>query len=145
MTAAARPKIFPAVLASLMQEIDVNQVELSRSTTIAVSRVNNYLQGKYRTVKPAHLGAIVEALGGAKTGGLLVEAYLFDLLPVCFRGLVEIKYPGMLKGGKWTPPSKGLGPEFASQFADLYKLCVTSVNVRQRTQGWIEVMREVCG
>ena len=96
----------------------------------------------YRTIKPAHAGAIIEALGGVKIGGDLVEAYLFDLLPVRCRGLVEIKYAGMLTSGKWTLPTKGLSRNFAGQFEELYKLCVSNVKVRQRTKEWIEVMRE---
>jgi hypothetical protein len=47
------------------------------------------------------------------------------------------------RGVAWRLP--GLSQEFAGQFEELYKLCVNSVKVRQRTQGWIEVMREVSG
>jgi len=142
MSTLIRSKLFSAVLESLLQERGVNQVELSRRTGIAVSRINNYLRGNYRTVKPAHAGAIIEALGGVKISGALVEAYLFDLLPIKCRGLVEIKYAGMPTSGKWTLPTKGLNRNFAGQFEELYKLCVSSVKVRQRTKEWIEVMRE---
>ncbi len=143
MSIAVRTKLFSAALDNLMQERGVNQVELSRRTGIAVSRINNYLKGKFRTVKPAHVGAMVEALGGGKAAGVLVEAYLFDLLPENCRGLVEVKYPGMPTGGKWTPPSKGLSRDFAGLLRDLYRLCVTSVKVRERTEGWIKIMREI--
>lgn len=123
----------------------MNQVELGRRTGIAVSRINNYLKGKFRTIRPAHIEAIVEASGGARAAGVLIEAYLFDLLPETCRGLIEIKYPGLPTGGKWTPPSKGLSRDFAEQVRDLYRLCVTSVKVRERTEGWINIMREIGG
>ena len=130
MSVAVRTKLFSAALDNLMQERGVNQVELSRRTGIAVSRINNYLKGKFRTVKPAHVEAMVEALGGGKAAGALIEAYLFDLLPENCRGLIEVKYPGMPTGGKWTPPAKGLSRDFAEQLQTLYRLCATSVKVR---------------
>ena len=145
MSASVRTKFFSAVLENLMQERGVNQVELGRRTGIAVSRINNYVKGKYRAIRPAHAGAIAKALGGAKTGGALVEAYLFDLLPESCRGLIAIKHPGAPAGGRWSLPAKGLSRDFAAEFGELYKLCVSSVEVRQRTGLWIEVMREVSG
>jgi transcriptional regulator with XRE-family HTH domain len=145
MKASIRTKLFSAVLEDLMQERGIKQVELGRRTGIAVSRINNYLRGNFRTITPRHLGAIVEAMGGAKVEGALIEAYLFDLLPNDCRGLIEVKYPGKVVGGKWTLPTKGLSQEFAGQLEELYKLCVSSVKVRQRTQDWIKLMREVSG
>jgi transcriptional regulator with XRE-family HTH domain len=125
-----------------MQERGVNQVELSRRTGIAVSRVNNYLKGHYRTVKPAHVGAIAEALGGGAAGGVLIEAYLFDLLPDSCRGLIEVRYPGLKTGERWAVPTKGLSRAFAGQFEDLYRLCASDAKVRDRTAEWIQLMRE---
>jgi DNA-binding Xre family transcriptional regulator len=145
MSIAVRSKLFSAALDNLMQERGANQVELSQRTGIAISRINNYLKGKFRTVKPAHVEAMVEALGGGKAAGALIEAYLFDLLPENCRGLVEVKYPGMPTGGRWTPPSKGLSRDFAGQLRDLYRLCVISVKVRERTEAWIKIMREISG
>jgi transcriptional regulator with XRE-family HTH domain len=145
MSTPARPKLFTAALESLMQERGVNQVELSRRTGIAISRINNYLYGKYRTIKPVHAGVIAEALGGGAAGAALIEAYLYDLLPDSCRGLIEIKYPGMRTGERWAVPSKGLSREFAGQFADLYRLCASSAKVRQRTAEWIALMRETKG
>jgi transcriptional regulator with XRE-family HTH domain len=52
----ARSKLFSAALDSIMQERGVNQVQLAQRAGLAVSRLNNYLQGKYRTITPAHLG-----------------------------------------------------------------------------------------
>lgn len=66
MLAPSRSKFFSSVLASVMQARGVNQVQLSKRSDIAVSRVNNCLQGKYPTVKPAHLQAITAAYSPPK-------------------------------------------------------------------------------
>ncbi len=144
MSTPSRPKLFTAALENAMQEHGVNQLQLSEATGIAVSRVNNYLFGHYRTVKPAHVGAIVAAIGGGTAGGILVEAYLYDLLPPECRGLVEIQHPGLPagKGKGWTVQSKGLPKEFAGQWEVFYRLCASSATVRQRTAEWIALMRE---
>jgi len=137
------PKLLPAVLDSLMQDRGVNQVELSRRTGIAVSRINNYLHGKYRTIKPAHVAAIFEALGGkSEDNAVLVQVYLVDLIAVECRRWIEIKIPGAKPAGKWAVPSKGLPRAFAAALKDLYLLCVSNVKVRQRTKEWIAIMGE---
>lgn len=146
MKTLARSKLFSAVLASLMQERGVNQTQLSQRASLAVSRVNNYLQGKYRNIKPAHLEAISAALGGTPANNAaLIQAYLFDLLPDDCRRLVEIGIPGAKETGRWKVPSKGLPKWFATALRDLYVLCVSSVKVRERTAGWVEIMRETKG
>jgi len=94
--------LFSAALDAIMQDRGVNQVQLFERSGIAVSRVNNYLQGKYRTIKPAHLAAISTALGGATAdNAALIQAYLYDLLPEECRGLVEIRIPGARETGHW--------------------------------------------
>jgi transcriptional regulator with XRE-family HTH domain len=147
MPAPARPHLFSAALASVMQDRGVNQVQLSQRTGIAVSRLNNYVHGNYRTVKPTHLQAISEALGSTPAdNAALVQAYMFDLLPDGCRGLVEIRVPGVRESaGKWEVPSKGLPGEFAAALRDLYVLCVSSARVRQRTAEWVRIMRETKG
>ena len=142
MNAPARSKLFTAALENLMQERGVNQVELARRTGIAISRINNYLRGHYRTIKPGHVGAIAEALGGGAAGAILVEAYLFDLLPDSCRGLIEVRYLGMKHGERWAVPNKGLSRAFAGQFKDLYRLCASDAKVRTRTAEWIQLMQE---
>lgn len=126
-----------------MQERGVNQTQLSQRARLAVSRINNYLQGRYRTITPAHLEAIFGALGGTPAdNAALVQAYLFDLLPEECRGLVEIRIPGAKPAARWAVPSKDLPKWFATALRDLYVLCVSSVTVRQRTAEWIALMRE---
>jgi DNA-binding Xre family transcriptional regulator len=138
-----RAHLFPAALASVMQARGVNQVQLHELTGIAVSRINNYLQGKYRTIKPPHLDVICGALGGAPTDkAALVQAYLFDLLPDNCRGLVDIRISGAREAGNWEVPTKGLPKDFAAAFRDLYVLCASNFKVRQRTAEWVEIVRE---
>ncbi len=129
-----------------MQARGVSQAQLAERAGIAVSRVNNYAQGNYRTMKPAHLLAIVTALGGKPANdSLLVQAYLYDLLPERCRGTVEIRVPGARESGKWEVPSKGLPEGFADAFRDLYVLCASNARVRQRTAQWVAIMRETSG
>lgn len=140
MPTRSRPKLFTAALEGAMQEHGVNQVQLSERTGIAVSRINNYLRGNYRTIRPGHAGLMAAAFGGT-TGAALVEAYLYDLLPPKCRGLVEVSYPGH-KTGKWNVPVKGLPGEFAGQWEAFYRLCASSATVRERTAEWAALMRE---
>jgi transcriptional regulator with XRE-family HTH domain len=144
MPTPARPKLFTAALANLMQEHDVNQVDLAQRTGIAVSRINSYLFGKYRTIKPAHAGQMAAAFGGTD-GAALIEAYLYDLIPPECRGLVEVKYPDQKTGKGWTVPVKGLPQEFAGQWADFYRLCASSATVRERTSEWLRLMADTKG
>ena|GEM_PF-756788 len=142
MAPPPRSKFFAAILAAVMQDRGINQVQLSERSGIVISRVNNYLKGKYRTIKPAHLEAITAALGGPSDNAALVQAYFFDLLPESCRGLVEIRVPGAREAGKWEVPSKGLPRDFAAALRSLYVLCVSSVKVREYTREWIALMRE---
>lgn len=140
MPTPSRPKLFTAALESAMQEHGVNQVQLSEATGIAVSRINNYVYGHYRTIKPVHVAALAAAFSGT-AGTALVEAYLYDLLPPECRGLVEIKYPGQ-KGGQWAVPVKGLPKDFAGQWEAFYRLCAADAKIRERTSEWLALMRE---
>jgi transcriptional regulator with XRE-family HTH domain len=140
MPTPARPKLFTAALANLMQEHGVNQVELGERTGIAVSRVNTYLYGNYRTIKPAHVAAMAAAFGGT-SGSALVEAHLYDSISPKCRDLIEIKYPGQ-KTGKWVIPVAGLPQEFAGRWEDFYRLCASSASVRERTSEWLRLMQE---
>jgi transcriptional regulator with XRE-family HTH domain len=126
-----------------MQAQNINQVQLSKQTGMAVSRINNYLQGSYRTVTVAHFDAICSALGSTPANkAALVQGYLFELLPNECRGNVDIRTPGAREAGKWEVPSKGLPKDFAEKFRDLYVLCASNPKVRRRTKEWIELMSE---
>jgi transcriptional regulator with XRE-family HTH domain len=145
MLGQARPHLFPAALDAAMQAQGVNQVQLSKGTGIAVSRVNNYLAGSYRTIKPAHLAAICGALGGTPADlAPLAQAYLYDLLPPGCRGLIDVRIPGTRDNG-WEVPTKGLPADFAAEFREFYRLCVSHPKVLQRTAEWVQLMRETAG
>jgi transcriptional regulator with XRE-family HTH domain len=128
-----------------MQNQGVNQVQLSKLTGIAVSRVNNYLKGHYRTIRPAHVAAICGALGTPAETAAMSQAYLYDLLPDSCRGLVDIRVSGNRETGRWEVPTKGLPPDFASKFRELYALCVAHPKVLRRTSEWVRLMRETKG
>jgi hypothetical protein len=126
-----------------MQERGVNQAELHNRSGIAVSRINNYLQGRFRTIKPEHVEAILKALGGGSRGGAaLVQAYLLDRISDECQRWIEINIPGSKETHKWQFPNNDLTPSFAAALKDLYLLCVVNVKVRQRTREWIAIMKE---
>lgn len=138
-----RPHLFPAALASVMQARGVNQAKLHKLTGIAVSRINNYLRGNYRTITLSHIAAIAKRLCETPADkAALMQTYLFDLLPDGCRGLVDIRVPGDTGGVKWKVPSKGLPEEFAGAFQELYVLCASNVKIRRLTAQWAEIMRE---
>jgi hypothetical protein len=72
----------------------------------------------------------------------LIQAYAYDLLPDGCRGMVDIRVAGAREPAKWEVPTKDLPEKFATEFADLYKLTVSSAKVRQRTAEWVQLMRE---
>ena len=53
-------KLFPGLLDAVMQKNGINQVQLHKLTGIAVSRINNYLQAKYRADVLLEFGNIPE-------------------------------------------------------------------------------------
>jgi DNA-binding Xre family transcriptional regulator len=138
-------KLFPGFLDAVMQKHGVNQVTLSRKTGIAVSRINNYLQAKYRTIKPAHIQAICEAVtdeSGERAE--LVKIYLLDMMPEELKSFIEIKALNSPKDHEsWFLQKNRLPKDFAGEFEALYKLCVSMQKVRTRTSEWIQIMREI--
>ena len=49
----------------------------------------------------------------------------------------------MRVAAKWKVPVRDLPKEFAAQFVELYRLCASSVRVRERTREWIKMMTEI--
>ena len=138
-------KLFPGFLDAVMQKHGVNQVTLARKTGIAVSRINNYLQAKYRTIKPAHIQAICEAVT-EETGerAELAKIYLLDMMPEELKSFIEIKALNASKDQEnWFLQKNRLPKDFAGEFETLYKLCVSMHKVRARTAEWIQIMREI--
>ena len=144
---ATRNQFFSATFALMMERNKVSQVELAAATGIAVSRVNNYLHGKYRTIRPDHVGALATAAGRtSEERSELVRAYLLDLLPESFHETIRIETVG---GGKAKPArptvdaDRDLLPKVTkAALADLQRLGVRSAKARERTQWFAELLRE---
>ena len=141
----ARSKLFSAVLASLMQDRGVNQTQLSQRAGLAVSRVNNYLQGKYRTITPAHLEVIFGL--GRHAGRQRGLGSSLPIRPIAGGMPRAGGDPRSRRQGNRPVESavEGSAKDFAAALRDLYVLCVSSVKVRQRTAGWVKIMRETKG
>jgi transcriptional regulator with XRE-family HTH domain len=145
-TKSPRTQFFSTALQVLMERNGINQVELSAATGIAVSRVNNYLHGKYRTIRPDHLGllATVAARTPAERGEL-ARAYVQDLLPEELHEVVHLEVAG--GGGKPSKETKSenrLLPSTASKaLAELKALSVRSAKARMRMQWFAEILGEI--
>ncbi len=128
-----------------MERNGINQVQTSAATGIAVSRVNNYLKGKYRTVRPDHLGLLAKAVGkNSEESGELARAYIMDLLPEELHRMVRIEVAGDDgKPAKAARSEKSLLPSTAvAALAELQALSVRSAKARARMQWFAEVLRE---
>jgi len=144
-TKSPRTQFFASALEALMERNGVNQVQLAAATGIAVSRVNNYLHGRYRTIRPDHLGVL--AKGAARTAaerGELARAYVQDLLPEELHEVVHLEVAG--GGGKPSKETKSenrLLPSTASKaLAELKALSVRSAKARMRMQWFAEILGE---
>ena len=145
ITKSPRTQFFASALEALMERNGVNQVELSAATGIAVSRVNNYLHGKYRTIRPDHLGLLAKAAARSPAERLeLARAYLTDLLPEGLRAEVRVVAAG---GAGRAPgrvrPEKGLVPgSTGAALARLEALAARSAKARGRMQWFAETLPE---
>lgn len=138
-------KLFPGALAQIMEKNLVNQVKLSAAAGIAVSRLNNYLQGKYRTIKPAHIEGIVQNVtADVSDRADIVKAYVLDLLPPFAKEIITIDTAA--GAGRdfeaWYLQKNRLPGSFAGEFEQLYKACVAHPQTRERTAVWIQIMLE---
>ena len=52
-------KLFPGVLAAVMAENAVTQLGLAGETRLAVSQINSFVHGRYRTIAPKVLKKVV--------------------------------------------------------------------------------------
>lgn len=143
-----RTQIFAALLKTLMERNGINQVQVSAATSIAVSRINNYLQGKYRTIRPDHLARIATAAArNAAERGELARAYILDLLPEVLHADLRVEVAGETgKAARTAVPEKSLLPQAArSALDDLQGLSVRSAKARLRVQRFAEILREAHG
>jgi transcriptional regulator with XRE-family HTH domain len=145
-TKLSRTQFFSSLLAAIMERNGISQVQLAAATGIAVSRINNYLHGKYRTIRPDHLTLLAKAAGrtGTETGEL-ARAYVQDLLPEELHGTISLE----LKGGKAKPAKqpqseKSLLPTAAlTALSQLQALSVRSAEARGRIQHFAEILEEI--
>jgi transcriptional regulator with XRE-family HTH domain len=143
-----RTQFFSALLATQMERNGINQVQMAAATGIAVSRVNNYLQGKYRTIRPDHLASLAKAAGhNATERGELVCAYVHDLLPEELHGVIRLEVAS--DGGKpakQAPSEKSLLPATAQKaLSALQAMSVRSAKARGRMQLFAEILGEIHG
>ena len=144
-TKSPRTQFFASALETLMERNGVNQVQLAAATGIVVSRVNNYLHGKYRTIRPDHLGLL--AKGAARTPAErleLVRAYLLDLLPADLQAEVRIGAAGGAgrASGRAGPERSLLPRRTGAALAQLEALGARSAKARARIHWFAEILGE---
>ena len=146
-TASSRTQFFASMLATIMERNEISQVSLAAVTGIAVSRINNYLHGKYRTIRPDHLALLAKAAGrNAAERGELVRAYVQDLLPEELYGAISLEVAGGGTKPAKLPASseKSLLPTAAlAALAELQTLSVRSAKARSRMQLFAEILGEI--
>jgi hypothetical protein len=72
-----------------------------------------------------------------------VKTYLLDLLPDAMKNVIEIKSLSSVRDFEdWYLRRNRLPRDFAGEFEDLYKMCVSFPRVRMRTGDWITLMKE---
>lgn len=145
---ARRTQFFSTLLQTLMERNGINQVQLAAATGIAVSRINNYLQGKYRTIRPDHLGQLAKAAGRTATErGELARAYVLDLLPEELHSDLRLEVAGAAgKAARPARPEKSLLPSAAAAaLGEMQALSMRSAKARARMQLFAEILREAHG
>ena len=143
-----RTQFFTTALQALLERNEINQVAVADATGIAVSRINNYLHGKYRTIRPDHLGLIAKVAGRtAAERGELARAYVLDLLPEELHGFVRL-----VVAGDGAPPSRAAPPEksllpatAAAALRELQALSLRSAKARARVLWFAEILGEIHG
>jgi len=141
-----RTQVFASALAAMMERKGVNQVQLRAATGIAVSRINNYLHGNYRTVRPDHLRRLVEVVTStAEERAALIRAYLLDLLPEVLQSAIRVEVVRTnVKPGRPPCPEKSLLPRGASAAIQaLETMSLKSAKARSRVEWFSAILREV--
>ena len=147
---ATRTQYFSGTLLLLMEKNHINQVQLSAAAGIAVSRINNYLHGKYRTIRPDHLEALAKSVARAEgEQEELIRTYLLDLLPESLQAKIRVE--SVREGGKASShraakPEKLLMPATtAAALAELQALGTRDAKARSRLELFAEILREAHG
>jgi transcriptional regulator with XRE-family HTH domain len=143
---ARRTQFFSNTLLLLMERNSVSQVEAAAASGIACSRINNYLKGKYRTIRPDHLASLAQAVGrSTEERAELARAYLLDLLPEALHRIVRIQVEGSsgVPAGSGRDSRSPLPPTAADAITQLQSLCLRNARARARMQWFVEILREV--
>jgi transcriptional regulator with XRE-family HTH domain len=130
----------------MMERNGVNQVELGAATGIAVSRINNYLHGKYRTIRPDHLERMVKAATRtAGEGTELIRSYLLDMLPEVFQREIRIEAVGSRgKSDRTVRPEKSLLPSTTTTAIQaLEAMSLKNARARARVECISEILAEI--
>jgi len=128
-----------------MERKGINQVQLRAATGIAVSRINNYLHGNYRTVRPDHLARLVEAVTSTEEERTaLVRTYVMDLLPEALQGGIRVASVGSkVRPGRWERPERSFLPRGAvAALQALETMSVRSAKFRSRVEWFSTILRE---
>jgi transcriptional regulator with XRE-family HTH domain len=144
----SRTQYFSGTLLLLMEKNHINQVQLSAAAGIAVSRINNYLHGKYRTIRPDHLEVLAKSVARAEgEQEELIRTYLLDLLPESLQSKIRVE--SVREGGKASahraakPERHPLMPATtAAAIAELQQLGARDAKARSRLEQFAEIMRE---
>ncbi len=149
-TKPSRTQYFSGALLLFMEKNQINQVQMSAATGIAVSRINNYLHGKYRTIRPDHLEALTKSASRTDAErGELIRTYLLDLLPEGLQG--EIRIEGVRDGGRVPVRNAAklgkplLPATTAAALNELQNLGARSAKARSRLEEFAEILREAHG
>jgi len=142
-----RTQYFSGSLMLLMEKNHINQVQLSAAAGIAVSRINNYLHGKYRTIRPDHLEALAKSASRTEVErGELIRTYLLDLLPKAFQGQLRIEGVRESDGAPVRHAAKLdkslLPATTAAALKELQDLGARSAKARSRLEWFAEILRE---
>ena len=149
-TKPPRTQYFSGTLLLLMEKNRINQVQLSEAAGIAVSRINNYLHGKYRTIRPDHLESLAKSVARIDSEhDELIRTYLLDLLPEGLQSKLRVE---CIREGAKAPAhraaksDKPLMPtNTATALAELQALGARDAKARSRVELFAEIMREAHG
>jgi DNA-binding Xre family transcriptional regulator len=145
-----RTQYFSGSLMLIMGKNQINQVQLAAATGIAVSRINNYLHGKYCTIRPDHLEVLAKSVSRTDAErGELIRTYLLDLLPVAFQGQVRVDGARDARGASvrhGAKPDKPILPATtAVALTKLQALGARNAKARSRLEQFAEILDEAHG
>jgi hypothetical protein len=145
-----RTQYFSGVLMLAMERNHISQVELSATSGITTSRINNYLHGRYRTIRPDHLEVLTKSACQTQAErSELIRTYLLDLLPQSFHDQIRIEVERGKSRTSDHPAtytdSVPLPITTAAALGELQLLCARSAKARSQLEQFAEILREAHG